>query len=344
VALLFCDGFDHYGTDQIEHHYDNFNDSIADWNTSSSVKRTGIQSLQVGNADHEYMDKMLSDWYTTLVFGFAMYWTEGGGINNHDGFHLRNGTGAQVTVKVNNDGSISVYRGTDGGTLLGSSSAGVVTSGEWQYLEAKIYCHSSAGTYEVRIDESSVVSGESANTQNQSDNNLSLFRIKGADSQYYVDDLYICSDEGSYNNDFLGDQQVDTLYPTGAGTYSQMFPSGEVNNWQCVADTNWGPSHDHVASSGELIDTYIFSGLTELVSDNINAVQVSQMVYRPYGGVARMSGVSRFDSVDYSGEVHFVRDQFEQERTIFERTPSGEAQWTYSDVNGGEFGIKQMRG
>lgn len=340
MALLFCDGFDHYSSADIGRHYDCFATGPGVWTINTSIKRTGAASLRCEDGDTEYMSKMLEKDINTAIYGFGLYFSS---ISDHFGFQLIHRDGYQATITIANDGTVQVRRGGSTGTILGSSSAGTIVTGEWQHFEAKIYCHDSAGTYEVRVNEVAVVSGESADTQNLSHNDISAFRFGGSDTgnYCYIDDFYICDDSGSHNNDFLGDRQIDTLYPTGAGNYTQMLPSGETNNWECVADTDWSDNNNEVESSGELIDTYTFSGLTELVADDINAVQVTQMCDRKFGGTAQMSHVYRLSSVDYSGEFHYVRDWTEPEMTIFERNPSGEGQWTYSQVEGGEFGIKQ---
>jgi len=341
VALLFCDGFDHYAVADLHSQGYSANDNTNDFAMESSIKVTGTQSLKMGNADTDYVERYLPERIDTFIMGFAMNWTS---ITNHDGYQFGNETGMQVTVEINDDFSISIKRGSETGTLLESSDPNTIITGEWQYLEMKATIHDTTGSYEIRLDETPIISGENVDTKAQTTDGITRFRLKGADSQHYIDDLYFCDDSGSYNNDFLGERQVDTIYPTAVGTYSQMSPSGEVNNWQCVKDLTYDLTNNRVASSGELIDTYVFSGLTELLADDINAVVVSAASRRYHGGVAKIAAVSRVDSIDYSGEFRYVRTDIEHEKTVFERNPSGEVQWTYDAVNGGEFGIKQSAG
>ena len=43
-----------------------------------------------------------------------------------------------------------------------------------------------------------------------------------------IDDFYICNDEGSINNDFLGNVKVRRVIPTGDGSLNQGLPSGGI--------------------------------------------------------------------------------------------------------------------
>ena len=70
-------------------------------------------------------------------------------------YFLDNGS-KEVTVTINTDGKLKVYRGSSGGTLLGTTSAADVAS-TWVYVEIKVKFHGSTGTVDVHFDGSSVL-------------------------------------------------------------------------------------------------------------------------------------------------------------------------------------------
>ena len=73
------------------------------------------------------------------------------------------GATAGVNVRFVTSGSkLEVRRGT---TQLAITGTLTITTGEWHYLELKVKCHATEGTYEVRLDGVSQLSGTEVNTQ-----------------------------------------------------------------------------------------------------------------------------------------------------------------------------------
>ena len=46
----------------------------------------------------------------------------------------------------------------------------------------------------------------------------------GGNAMLFIDSMYVCDDDGSYNNDFLGDIFVKTAYPKGDGSKKDFIP------------------------------------------------------------------------------------------------------------------------
>ena len=138
------------------------------------------------------------------------------------------------TVRVNTDGSLSVMRGSESGTVLATSAAGLVTAGTWCFIELKVRLHDTAGSYEVRFNGSTVIGPTgSADTKNAGTgtvyDGITLNTPSGVAQSW--DDLYLLTGSGET---FRGDQALGTgpnavldepfanltAWPIGTGTAS----------------------------------------------------------------------------------------------------------------------------
>ena len=97
------------------------------------------------------------------------------------------------------------------------------------------------------------------------------------------DDLYVCDSAGSTNNGFLGDCRIDTIYPSGAGNYTQFTPS-TGSNYTCVDETAPNTT-DYVdgATVGDR-DSYALGNLSALSSQTVYGVQVNAAILKDDAG------------------------------------------------------------
>jgi hypothetical protein len=141
----------------------------------------------------------------------------------------------QVTFTTNLNGTVSAYRGSFSGTLLGTSSTSVeITENVWCYLEFGCFCNSSAGTVDVRINGTSVLHLTNQNTQGQATATIAFCRNLGGNVTNYVQDTYIADSTGTYNTGFLGDVHVSVYNPVSNGTYTQFTVNGAAELYECV--------------------------------------------------------------------------------------------------------------
>lgn len=336
MSLLFIDGFDHYGSTQVL-------DKWSTRNGGSSVvdaRWPGTRAWRIDTAE-SYVAKQFTTAYNTLVLGFAYRLT---GLPTSDSttpkFGFLYGADAQTTAIIREDGSIDVYRGWSTGTLLGSSDPDVVAIGDWQYFEFKVYIHDSAGTYEVRLNESTVVSGSGVDTKALSTagaNNVQLIGPPAATGNIYIDDLYID------DNDFHGDCRVDCLWPSGSGNYAQWtpVPSG-TNNYANVDDGNSldDDTTYNVTDVVNEIDSFAYDNLDATGSD-IKAVAINIAGRKDDAGQRKVRGICRMDSTDYTGGEDILYNYYKVRQYIWENPPDAPSEsWAESDVNGAEFGAK----
>ena len=340
MSLLFIDGFGHYATDDLSKKW---NGCYLGWSyyiiQSSSPRRVGTKYMRVHGGATYHIYKNFETAQDTLIIGFAIKIDIG--VGSHAGWRLRHGSGDQCTVKVELDGSVTVRRGSSSGTILGQSAANVIVNDVWQYVEFKIKVHNSAGTYEVRVNGVSVVSGSGANTQHQATSDVSQFRIYGQGNYSYFTDLYIADIAGSKNNDFLGDCIIDVIMPSGAGNYAQWDVLVGPANYQDVDDPGDIDDDTTYVSTGVGAekDSYAFGNLTA-TGRPILAVQSCLCARKDDGGNRRIKHLARISAADYLSAKQAIGDSYKVERKIWENSPATASAWTESEVNGAEFGVQ----
>jgi hypothetical protein len=158
----------------------------------------------------------------------------------------------------------------------------------------------------------------------------------------YFDDLYVANEQGSVNNDFIGECRVRCLLPNGNGNSSQLVGSdgNSVNNYQLV-DEATPDTTDYVFSStvGDK-DTYTFTDLPD-TSGTVAGVQVSALGLKTDVGARTLAVVTRHassehDSIDLGLPTVTPAYVYEVQDT----NPVAGGAWLRTDVNAAEFGVK----
>ena len=333
MALLFCDGFDHYATADI----------LAKWdlrgNNEYLVGGRFGNGIQFVNTNW-FVGKYLTS-HATWIIGFAVYFSPVVGSGN-PWFLLLDDGSIQVSVYIDGNGRLCFTRN---GTFLGVAST-VFRSYVWHYVEIKVTIDNSNGAIAMRVngvdDTISFSTGTATTQDTQYTANATANRVyfigTSVGSAIIIDDLYICDGSGSINNDFLGDVRVQSVFPSGAGATTQMTPSAG-SNYACVDETAPNGDTDYVSetTAGEK-DTYAFGNLTP-TSGTIAGVQVLINARKDDAGSRSIAPVYRPVSTDYDGTTVSVSDSYAYLREITEVSPATSAAWTIAEINGAEFGV-----
>ena len=153
-----------------------------------------------------------------------------------------------MDVWISGNTDLKVVRG---GTTLNTTSSLGLTSNTWYYLEFKVYCDNSSGTYDVELDGVSVLSGTGVDTQFGSLNyytSVALIGVAGTVDISY-DDMYICDGSTGDNNAILGDCTVKDLRPNGDAS----------GNWTANSEASKYLEVDEAARDD---DSFIYTGTT----------------------------------------------------------------------------------
>lgn len=233
--LLFCDGFDDYGSLYMRY------DSVVQNSGGTSAiaqnlgARTGNGCWQTygragGFGPFAYVSKNLPSAETTIIVGMAILYNPGP-YGPFDGnlpiIALMDGGTEQVTLAFTSSGQFKFFRAS---TQIGSTMTPGFTSNAYHFIEIQVTINSSTGSCQFNMDSVQYGNFTGLNTQNTSNTTMSAIRFGcncsniysggGATSLYSlsIDDVYFCDTSGSHNNAILGDHAVKTSLATGNGT------------------------------------------------------------------------------------------------------------------------------
>jgi hypothetical protein len=176
MALIFCDGFDHYATAQL----------FEKWNSGGgNIVSGGRDGQGLNVSDNYFVGKNLPSNASTLIVGCAFNQSTTG-----NRLLLFADTGnAQCSVICNPDGSLGALDAFD--TVLGTSAPGIAYADTFQYLEAKI-TFASSGSVDIHLDGISVLSLSGVNTSAGTGNAYANIVELYANGSVIFDDSYIC--------------------------------------------------------------------------------------------------------------------------------------------------------
>lgn len=362
MALLFMDSFDHYATADLTEKWTsslnapgNLTISIAAGGRrgSSSFRLTTFSGM--GSNTAAGVQKVLAPGDAGCVVGCAFACSSAAvlGATGPALLAIRDGAAAQMTLRLNPNLTLSVVRGTAGGTVLGTTAA-ALSAGVVAYLEWKVVIHPSAGTVDLRINGVSVLSLTAQNTRstaNTSWNGLALGPPDAVAGMWNsgatggptldFDDLYVLDTTGAAPlSGFLGDCRVDALYPTAAGANTGWTPSAGAN-WDCVNETAPNDDTDYTsAATVGVTDTFVIPD-APVPGSTIYGVQHCLSAKKMDAGAAAIAPMIRASGTDYPGANLNPGTAYAVLQQIAAVNPATGAQWTEAGFNAAEFGYRK---
>lgn len=300
-----------------------------------STGRTGGWGLKI--SESEYMYKNITGSPSAIIVGVAAKFPYAS--DTRYPIVLLDGNTAQISLKCATDGSIKAYRGTS--TLLGSSDVGIYSATQWNYIELKVLFSATVGTVEVRLNGSTVLNLTGQNTISSANTYATKLQLNSIWTYTFFDDVYICDTTGTENNDFLGDVQVITLYPTSDGTHTDFTPSTGTDHYALVDEPQLIDTTDYNSSTTvghkETYNMSTFSG-----SGTIHGIQVTPVVNNINAGAMITRAIARSGGTpaDNEGVSRSLSQTVKAQTGIFEKEPTDDAAWTAASINAAEFGIK----
>lgn len=339
MTLLFIDSFDHYATADILTKYDDVTNANANTQTIESGGRF-TNRLKNTNSSN-YQTKIIPVARQTLIAGRAFN-IQGTIATNRTLIAFYDGASTLHTdVRFTTDNKIIVTRNA---TQLGSAIN--TTANTWHYIELKVKIDDTVGTYEVRLNGVSIISGTGADTRNAGNATADRVRFgpsvtNNATIAEWIDDVYICDDQGSTNNDFLGDVRIEALFPTGNGNSSQLVGSdaNSTDNYLLVDESAPNSDTDYVESSTVTDkDTYVMGNLTS-TAGSVYGIQIMPFAKKTDAGVRSIKSVTRLSATEEDSADKTLSTGYTYYPDIRETKPGGGA-WSITDINNAEVGVK----
>jgi hypothetical protein len=335
MALLFMDSFNHYDTNDMGLKWDS---RVSSPVISSGTGRFGDDSLRCQSVGRYLIkDITASD---TLIVGFAFLSRNGTyPSNDFDIFAFDQITTQTCEIFLGLNGSVG-FR--DANNIEHVSLPARWQKDNWQYLEAKIVIHDTNGSFEIRLNGSTVLSKSNIDTSSggMQANRVRFGGVSGTTLDTDFSDFYLLNDIGTTNNDFLGDTRVEVLFPNGAGTTTDWAVTGAASNFQAVDESPPDDDTSYVSDSTlSNKDTYNFDSLNA-TSGTISAVQVNLHARKDDVAPRGIVAVARSVATETDGTEIDLTTSYDNYQEVYETDPNGGGSWTVSSVNAAEFGVK----
>lgn len=271
MALLWADGFDHYGLDEtkmLDGVYAQVDYTGNHATLSSSIVNTGTGSMYFDNGSEGSafgMRKVLPSAVSKMGACGRFYFPDLPSNNVSAvifDFMTAAANTSQVSVVVDANGCLRFFRGkvysTSGfdteGTQIAISDPIVVASA-WNHIEVQVYIHATLGWVRVAINGVHRFAASALNTLATADNIVSVAqrvsRINGSagSCDFYMDDYYLYDftgvaatdtdfcptvDGSGVGTNYIGELQVMYLPPNGDTAETDWVRSAGSNDYECV--------------------------------------------------------------------------------------------------------------
>lgn len=214
----------------------------------------------------------------------------------------------------------------------------------WYYIELEINIHSTTGSYNLKVDGTSVKSQSGIDTASGADTSDGVeFVARGwSGEDWSLDDIYICNDSGAINNDFLGPIVVRSIFADGDGDNEDWTTSSGTDSYTLINETEpYDGDSDYIESSttgNKSIFTFgnVVSGQTGIVG------------IKPWS-TARVTDITSFTlkhTVKSNGVLYpqtgqgISNQSFAQYLDILETDPDTGVAWTESGLNAIQSGVE----
>lgn len=330
MTLLFMDGFDvgDFALKWTNYESSPVSSATTRFNTGKSVSLGYSRGLRYSFAPS-----------ATTIIGFAYMISA---LEDHPSIiRFYGDTGATNHLYISNMSSGALQLRKGDGTVLGTSTAGIIRNGAWNYVEMSFTIADSGGRAILKVNGVTQIdfTGDTKNGGTNTTLDTVYFINDNIGTLHYYDDLYICDGLGSSpNNDFLGDVRVQTLLPTGAGASTQWTPS-VGNNWDNVNDAPYVSTTYNSANEAGLRDTYAMGDVNGATM-TIFGVQANLLALKTDSGSANLKHVVRSGGTDYYGADRVLGTSLGSYVAVREVDPATSAAWDNAGINAVEFGVE----
>lgn len=359
MTLLFFDGFETYdAADTLVGLGDVYDDGSSDPTEGTIIAssriadgqaiRLNISSLadtgaSVARGPQLPLTKLSSadEW----VFGVAVRGTTGFGTTGtvRPIFEiLDSDSNRMISLRLHANGNLTLDRITVSSFVQTINTAASALSGtDWHYVEMKVRFSQSVGSYEVRVNESTVMSGAGEDTSYTGavrPSHLRFGHILNAPIDY--DDLYILDTTGSFNTSFLGDVRVQRLRPNGLGDNEEFTRNTGSTNWEAVNELGEDDDTSYVESNRILFrDLYNYEDLPVAVG-TIFGVIAKPVVRKSDAGTRTYKLICSSNGMEDETGTLYPAGNYVRQAQIFETDPNTSVLWTDTGVNNAQFGVE----
>ena len=337
MALLIIEGFDWASsTDDITKKYQSTG------TIGLVTPRDGVGNAISLSGDKAAISKNFTG-STTLIIGFAFKSSFGG---DHTLFTLNDN---QICFRTSSSRTINAWRPDGGGWSQVFSTIDALEANTWMYLEFKIVLNTgSTGSVEIRKNGALYYQDSTLTTSPVSTPWSNIYfgespnAVFGNDSNCSIDDIYVCNDSGSMNNDFLGDCKVSTLFPNADGGVNEFTPSTGTDHYAVIDETPLTTT-DYLTST--IAGQKEFFNITSLSENPVNVYGIEVNSYWEKTGIdtktAKVLLKSNTTEVA-SDEVGLPYGSQLMSTLIVEQDPDTNTNWNQTSINAVQIGAESV--
>lgn len=346
MSLIWMDGFEHYGTSTTGRNnmLDGVYAELTDGPTTA-VARTGSKSQRITEGNNASTVTSLRRVFpggdeTIGGIGFALWISALPNIDNAWSYQIVNASNIpHFSITLRTDGRLRIYRGNND-TLLYETDVPVFVAGAWQHFEFSYILDASAGGIECRLNGVTVANVTGVNTMGTTEG-AAQFRVRRASNPFrtyeaYIDDLFAWNTTGSFNNDFVGDRRVLTLYPDADTANADYSIIGAAAGYQAIDETVPNDETDYIsfASAGSPAPIGDF-GLQDVPAEvaTILAVQTYVRMRKDDAGDCNVQTSLLSGANETEGADRAITEEWTYWMDVFETNPATGAPWTRDDFN-----------
>ena len=349
MALLWCDGFEHYGVtgNMTEGAWaqGDVNDTLSTVNP-----RTGTHCIRDANGSRAgQFRRVLGGAKTTVGIGGAWYLQNLPTVNDRFCPYVFNdaANAPQITIVVQSTGTIAVKRGDRNGTQLGITASPVVVAEAYQHIEALVFFSQTVGTVEVRVNGVTVLSLAGVDTVATSlvecsqvmffSSASSGINTSTSAGMVDLDDVFCYDGTGSFNNTFIGDRRVLTLFPNANTAEADWTAVGAATGYECIDEASPDGDTTYISAgipgSPATISEFGFQNLPAGIS-SISGVVIVEMARKTEAGPANTQWSIISGASETAGADKPMTEIYTYRQDVFETDPASAAPFTPSEVDG----------
>lgn len=354
MALIFANGFGHYGTNitgDTAAKGSGFGTSGSWFGAISAGNgRNGQNSLRISATAQTNggggIGRTFSNTTTMIQFaGFKFSALPPSG----QAFYIlgfKNSFTFPVLVRINSNGTLTVYN--QSGSYDYVTSSNTITAGTAYFFELKATSNSSTGSVTLKVNGSTWATASNVNTTSflgtgytEAIWGCNLINSVSTTVVADIDTVGLMDTTGTTLNNFFSDvQYMPTLFPSGAGNSTQLTPSTGAN-YTCVDESQFNTTDYVTGNTANNKDTYAFGDLAT-TPNAVNAVVINMYALKTDGNPGTIAAVTRTGGSDYDGASKTLTTTATVYQEIQDVNPGTSSAWTVSQVNGAEFGAKAV--
>lgn len=269
----------------------------------------------------------------TVVLGFAFRQATLAGANIV--YALTSSASAVFLLHCDSAGTLNLKN--SGGTILASSSSGVLVANTFCFIEIKFtYLASGTTAFTVKANGTSVITYSAAYVTN------TVTNFSPTSSPGSMMDIHCLDSTGSLNNDFLGDCRVEHLTATAEGANTGWTNTGGANKTSSVTSPTDGDTSYVGIGTANTRQTFVVTDPV-IATGTVKSVQILARSHGETNGSQKLAGTVRtgsgnYDSTDY-GLASNAASTYNPCLGTFENNPATSAAWTIAEVNAMEAGV-----